>query len=176
MRSNSVAAMTQIQIRKGGEAMIKMKCVIRENLESMKLSVRGLAEQAGHTPGAPSYSTIDNFIRKGTGNLETAWAITKLMGLTLNDNFINEDSYDSYLKKVGRDTANAQAVINAILAVIIEHCSSAKNAADTPALLFSIGKTITPLGYPDEAGTIISAGTELIKKAKQKGGSNDEQP
>ena len=154
--------------------MKKMKCVIRENLYSMKLSVRGLAEKAGQTPGAPSYSTIDNFIRKGTGNMETAWAITNLMGLTLNDNFVDEDSHDSQLKKTLTGPVNAEAALKAIVDVIKQRCSSGKQNADMTALLLAIGKAITPLGYPDEASIIISAGADLIKNTGREGGSRNE--
>jgi len=55
------------------------------------LSIRAFADNVVEIPNAPPYVTIDNFIRKGSGNLDTAWAITKLMGLTLNDNFVEED-------------------------------------------------------------------------------------
>jgi hypothetical protein len=39
-------------------------------------------------PHALNYPTIDNFIRKGSGNLDTAWAITRMLGITLDEAFV----------------------------------------------------------------------------------------
>ena len=149
--------------------MTKMKCVIRDNLDKMKVSVCGLAEQAKSTPGAPSYSTIDNFIRNGTGNLETAWAITKLMGLTLNDNFIDDDKETD--ESSTADT-NVEATIQAIIADI-RRIGKIEKPVDVATILYAIGTAISTLGYDEEAGSIINMSADYIKMMNAQGGNGD---
>jgi len=151
----------------------KMKSIIRSNLEKKGLSVRGLAEQAKEVPGAPSYSTIDNFIRNGTGNLETAWAITKLMGLTLNDNFVDDVKENEEKQSDVPASASAEEAVKSIIEVI-NKIGTIKKPEQVAEVLFVIGRAITPLGYDEEAGRVIKMGADFITILNQQGGNGDE--
>ena len=149
----------------------EMRCVIKENLEAMNLSIRSFAEKVENIPGAPSYSTIDNFIRKGTGNLETAWVITALMGLTLNDNFVSDDSDPGAYKKALIYSESLEATIKTIIDAI-RKIEKITKPDDVAAILFAIGKSIESLGYNEDAGYIINMGAEYIKMKNKEGNDN----
>ena len=153
--------------------MTKMKCVIRGNLDKMGISVRGLAEQAKEVKGAPSYSTIDNFIRNGTGNLETAWAITKLMGLTLNDNFVDDVSEEEQQQPARSTSADAETAVKSIVEAI-HRIGKIEKPNQVAEILFVVGRAINPLGFNEEAGSIINMGADLITILNKQGGNGDE--
>jgi len=138
----------------------------------MNLSIRGLAEKALTIPGAPSYSTIDNFIRKGTGHLDTAWAITKLMGLTLNDNFIDDEADAQGLISAEASLPEPEAAIQTIAERIMNK-ETIETEHDFAELFFIIGKSISPFGYEDAAAKIISAGKKLLINS-ERGRDKDE--
>ena len=147
-----------------------MKCVIRENLDKMKISVRKLAEMSEKDPEALSYSTIDNFIRKGTGNLDTAWGITKLMGLTLNDNFIDEESELDSKKTSNKFLSNLETTLKEISAKNNE----VENLQILMIILFRIGKVTSTLGYDADAKKLFEICTEFTKRINEKEENGDE--
>jgi len=145
-----------------------MKCIIKERLNQMNLSVRKLAEQGKDKyENAPSYSTIDNFIRNGTGTVNTAWSITKMMEISLSEAFIAEGEDIQPLR-----TVNADTVPKGIVEKIIDK-EKITTVADIADILYDIGIAIRAIGHEEKAADII----RLAKKAvssKESGGESYE--
>jgi DNA-binding XRE family transcriptional regulator len=142
-----------------------MRCILKERLNQQNLSVRGLAEQGENIAGALKYSTIDNFIRKRTGNLDTAWAICKMMGITLDEAFIEmtDDSINNTLPPQISDVRN---VLTEIIDLIISK-RQIRTIADIADILLTVGTFISRIGYEDEAAKIIDIARDAVNESTE---------
>ena len=145
----------------------EMECRLRERLAEKNISVRKLAEQGESILGSPSYSTIDNFIRKGTGHLDTAWSICKMIGITLDDAFVDKTSYNAN-KETTAQTDEIQIVIKEIIDLIISK-REIRTVNEIADILFTIGTSISRVGYEEEGAKIISIATDAIENSNQGG-------
>ena len=145
----------------------EMECKLRDRLAEQNISVRKLAEQGESIPGTPSYSTIDNFIRKGTGHLDTAWSICKMIGITLDEAFVEKGSNNTN-KELVAQTGEIQNVLKEIIELIIckREIRTVNEIAD---ILLTIGTSISRVGYEEEAAKIIGIATDAIENSNQGG-------
>jgi len=152
-----------------------MKCILREQVDAMNETVRGLFDdQTKSTPDSPSYSTADNFIRKGTGNIETAWLICQKMGITLDEGFIPEDMTfeEAVAQKKRKD--NAEAMLREILDLVISK-GKIHTVMDIAEILAQIGQSVSAVGYKEEGAKIFRIASDTIRAAeKEKGGDTSE--
>jgi len=142
----------------------KMKCVLREQIDAMNVSVRGLfGEQEEGDSDTPSYSTADNFIRKGSGHIDTAWLICQRMGLTLDDAFIPDDmSFEEVVEKRKR-RENAERLICELSDLIIGK-GMIQTIFDLAEVLLQFGQSISTFGFKEKGAQIIRIAGEAIKK------------
>ena len=145
----------------------EMECILRERLAQRNISVRKLAEQGESIPGAPSYSTIDNFVRKGTGHLDTAWSICKMIGITLDDAFVEKAS-NNLNKESTVQTGEIQIVLKKIIDLIISK-REIRTVNEIADILFTIGTSISRVGYEEEGAKIIGIATDAIENSNQGG-------
>ena len=157
-------------------AVKRMKCVLREQVDARKETVRGLfGDQNENSPDYPAYSTADNFIRKGTGNIETAWLICQRMGITLDDAFIPEDvSFEEAVARKKRKD-NAEAMLREIFGLVIGK-GKIHTIMDIAEILAQIGQSISTAGYKEEGAEIFRIASDTIKAAAsmEKGGDASE--
>ena len=154
----------------------RMKCVLREQVDAMNETVRGLFDdQTKSTPDSPSYSTADNFIRKKTGNIETAWLICQKMGITLDEAFIPEDmSFEESVAQKKRKE-NAEIMLREIIDLIIGK-GKIHTVVDIAEILLQIGQSVSSVGYKEEGAEIFRIASDAIKTAagQEKGGGESE--
>jgi len=158
---------------KDGQPTAKpMKCVLREQVAARNETVRGLfGEQAENPPEYPAYSTADNFIRKGSGNIETAWLICQKLGISLDEAFIPEDmSFEESVEQKKRKD-NAEAVLREIFSLVIGK-GKIDTTVDIAEILAQIGLSISKVGYKDEGAEVFRIASDAIKAAAEteKGG------
>ena len=150
------------------EKIPEMDCILRDRLAQQNLSVRRLAEQGEKIPGTtPSYSTIDNFIRKGTGHLDTAWSICKMLGITLDDAFV-EKLNDNTLQVAAPHIGDIRKVLKEIIDHIISK-EKIRSVGEIADILFTIGEAITRVGFNEEAAQIIRIAQDAVVYGKPGG-------
>ena len=151
---------------KENQSVIKRyKCVFREQLERRNQSVRGLfGDQTESTPDSPSYSTADNFIRKGTGNIDTAWLICQKMGITLNDAFIPEDSSFEEVFERNARKEHADAMLGEIIKLVIGK-GKISTIVDIAEILVQIGQSLSAVGCKREAAEVLRIAADSVKDA-----------
>jgi hypothetical protein len=150
----------------------RMKCVLREQVDAMGETVRGLfGEQAENPPDFPAYSTADNFIRKGTGNIETAWMICQKMGITLDAAFIPEDMPFEYAVAQKQRKDKAEDMLREIIDLVIGK-GKIHTVMDVAEILGQIAQSISTVGYKEEGAEIYRIASDAIRAAeeKEKGG------
>jgi len=154
----------------------RMKCVLREQVTARNETVRGLfGEQAENPVEYPSYSTADNFIRKGSGNIETAWMICQKMGISLDEAFIPEDmTFEEAVERKQRKD-HAEDMLREIIKLVIDK-GKIHTVVDIAEILAQIGLSISEVGYKDEGADIFRIASDTIKAAsgKEKGGGGSE--
>jgi len=151
-----------------------MKCVLREQVASMNETVRGLFDdQTKSTPDSPSYSTADNFIRKGSGNVETAWLICQRMGITLDQAFIPEDmSFEKSVEQKKRKD-NAETMLREIIDLIIKK-GKIRTIGDVAEILAQVGLSVSSVGFKNEGAEIFRIAGDAIEFEKERGGEGHE--
>ena len=149
-----------------------MNCVIRNHLDARNVTVRGVfGDQNESSPDYPAYSTADNFIRKGTGNIETAWLICQRIGISLDEAFIPEGMAfeESVERKKRKD--NAEAVLRDIFSLVIGK-GKIETTVDIAEILAQIGLSISAVGFKEEGAKIFRIASDTIEAAadQEKGG------
>jgi len=136
----------------------KMKCNIREHLKKQGISVRKLYDQWEDVEDTPSYSATDNFIRKGSGHLDTAWAICRMAGLSLDEAFVEEGDNES---KPITTSNELHSYIKEVIDLIIEK-KQIRTATEIAGVLFTFGKIASNIGFNEEGATIIGIAKDAL--------------
>ena len=68
-----------------------LKLIVKELLQKKHMSLRALADKM--PGGAPSYRTLEEFVKRRSGTLSTASAVARAMGLGLDDIYV-DDGYE----------------------------------------------------------------------------------
>jgi len=143
-----------------------MRCLIKEILSERDMSIRKFAEEWQDNIYVPNYSTIDNFIRKGTGNLETAWTLTRMLGVTLDDVFVADDNEP--IPSAADNVKNPKQILNDIISIMVSR-DKIKSIDNIAGLLFEIAELISHIGYEKESAKIIDMANSIYNIRKGAG-------